>query len=53
MPEVTSCRNHGAGAPLPLKYYPSGFFHIDFAEVQIAEGQLFLLVGIDPSQSPP
>ncbi len=27
--------------------YPIGFFHIDIAEVQNAEGKLFLFVGID------
>jgi len=26
---------------------PIGFFHIDIAEVQTAEGKLFLFVGID------
>lgn len=29
------------------KRYPIGFFHIDIAEVQTAEGKLFLFVGID------
>jgi len=27
--------------------YPIGFFHIDIAEVQTVEGELFLFVGID------
>ncbi len=27
--------------------YPIGFFHIDIAEVQTAEGKLYLFVGID------
>jgi hypothetical protein len=30
-----------------FKRYPIGFFHIDIAEVQTAEGQLYLFVGID------
>ena len=30
-----------------LKRYPIGFFHIDIAEVQTAEGKLYLFVGID------
>ena len=30
-----------------FKRYPIGFFHIDLAEVQTAEGKLFLFVGID------
>ncbi len=29
------------------KRYPIGFFHIDTAEVQTAEGKLYLFVGID------
>ena len=27
--------------------YPIGYFHVDIAEVQTAEGKLYLLVGID------
>ncbi|OLS52065.1 IS481 family transposase [Rhodovulum sulfidophilum] len=30
-----------------FKRYPIGFFHVDIAEVQTAEGKLFLFVGID------
>ena len=30
-----------------FKRYPTGFFHIDIAEVQTAEGKLYLFVGID------
>src|SRR5436190_19110258 len=30
-----------------FKAYPIGFFHIDIAEVQTAEGKLYLFVGID------
>ena len=30
-----------------LKRYPIGFFHMDIAEVQTAEGKLYLFVGID------
>ncbi len=30
-----------------FKRYPIGFFHIDIAEVQTAEGKLFHFVGID------
>jgi hypothetical protein len=30
-----------------FKRYPIGFFHIDIAEVETAEGKLYLFVGID------
>ena len=30
-----------------FKLYPIGYFHIDIAEVQTAEGKLYLLVAID------
>ena len=30
-----------------FKAYPIGFFHIDSAEAQIAEGKLYLFVAID------
>ena len=30
-----------------FKAYPIGFFHIDIAEVQTAEGKLYLFVAID------
>jgi hypothetical protein len=30
-----------------FKRYPIGFFHIDIAEVQTAEGKLYLFVGMD------
>lgn len=30
-----------------FKRYPIGFFHIDIAEVQTAQGKLYLFVGID------
>ena len=30
-----------------FKRYPIGFFHIDIAKVQTAEGKLYLFVGID------
>ena len=30
-----------------FKRYPIGFFHIDIAEVQAAEGKLYLFVGFD------
>ncbi|SNT76951.1 hypothetical protein SAMN05444959_1494 [Paracoccus seriniphilus] len=30
-----------------FKRYPIGYFHIDIAEVQTAEGKLYLFVGID------
>src|SRR4029077_3414600 len=30
-----------------LKAYPIGYFHIDIAEVQTAEGNLYLYVAID------
>jgi hypothetical protein len=32
-----------------FKSYPIGFFHIDIAEVQAADGKLYLYVGIDRS----
>jgi len=38
------------GARIPkkkFKTYPIGFFHIDIAEVQTAEGRLYLLVAVD------
>jgi len=34
-------------AKKPFKTYPIGFFHIDIAEVQTAEGKLYLFVAID------
>ena len=30
-----------------FKRYPIGFFHVDIAEVQTAEGKLYLFVGVD------
>jgi hypothetical protein len=30
-----------------FKAYPIGFFHIDIAEVQTAEGKLYLFVAVD------
>ena len=30
-----------------FKYYPIGYFHLDLAEVQTAEGKLYLFVAID------
>src|SRR5450755_4041858 len=43
LPEV-----EGAKPPKKkFKAYPIGFFHIDIAEVQTAEGKLYLYVGID------
>lgn len=30
-----------------LKTYPIGYFHLDIAEVQTAEGELYLFVAID------
>ena len=30
-----------------FKTYPIGFFHIDIAEVQTAQGKLYLFVAID------
>jgi len=30
-----------------FKHYPIGFFHLDIAEVQTAEGKLYLFVAID------
>jgi hypothetical protein len=31
-----------------FKAYPIGYFHIDIAELQTAEGKLYLYVAIDP-----
>jgi len=43
LPEV-----EGANTPKTrFKSYPIGFFHIDIAEVQTAEGKLYLFVAID------
>lgn len=43
MPEVEGDR----ATRKAFKPYPIGFFHIDIAEVQTAEGKLFLFVAID------
>ena len=41
-------QNGGDVAPKQkFKSYPIGYFHIDIAEVQTAEGKLYLFVGID------
>jgi hypothetical protein len=37
----------GKPAKKKFKSYPIGFFHIDIAEVQTAEGKLYLFVAID------
>ena len=37
----------GKPARKAFKVYPIGFFHIDIAEVQTAQGKLFLFVAID------
>src|SRR5947208_3983063 len=39
----------GARSPAKKKFksYPIGYFHIDIAEVQTAEGKLYLFVAID------
>ena len=34
-------------ARMKFKAYPIGYFHIDIAEVQTAEGKLYLYVAID------
>ena len=34
-------------AKTTFKAYPLGYFHVDIAEVQTAEGKLYLFVGID------
>ena len=43
LPEV------GGDKPAKKKFkaYPLGYFHVDIAEVQTAEGKLYLFVGID------
>ena len=43
LPDVAGDKPHRQ----KFKRYPIGFFHIDIAEVQTAEGKLFLFVGID------
>ena len=40
-------RRRGQAEAQKFKRYPIGFFHIDIAEVQTAEGKLYLFVGID------
>ena len=35
-----------------FKTYPIGFFHVDIAEVQTAQGKLYLFVAIDRSRLP-
>jgi hypothetical protein len=35
------------GKPSKKKFNPIGYFHIDIAEVQTAEGKLYLYVAID------
>src|SRR5947208_5360906 len=41
---VTGARSPAKKA---FKAYPIGFFHIDIAEIQTAEGKLYLFVAID------
>jgi len=36
-----------------FKSYPIGYFHIDIAEVQTAQGKLYLFVAIDRTSSLP
>ena len=43
MPEVEGSKP----AEEKFKAYPIGYFHIDIAEVQTAEGKLYLYVAID------
>ena len=43
MPEVGG----DTPAKTTFKAYPLGYFHIDIAEVQTAEGKLYLFVAID------
>ena len=43
MPEVEG----GKPSKKKFKAYPIGYFHIDLAEVQTAEGKLYLYVAID------
>ena len=43
MPEVEGDKP----ARTKFKSYPIGYFHIDIAEVQTAEGKLYLFVAID------
>src|SRR6201993_3101553 len=43
LPEVEG----GKPSKKKFKAYPIGYFHIDIAEVQTAEGKLYLLVAID------
>ncbi len=41
--------NLGGSKPVRHKFksYPIGYFHIDIAELQTAEGKFYLLVAID------
>ncbi|KGT82247.1 hypothetical protein OC00_20265, partial [Xanthomonas vasicola] len=43
LPGITSDK----AAKKRLKSYPIGYFHIDIAEVQTAQGKLYLFVAID------
>ena len=43
LPEIESA----APGKRKFKTYPLGYFHIDIAEVQTAQGRLYLLVAID------
>ena len=46
---ISRCRMSKASKPAKKKFkaYPIGYFHIDIAEVQTAEGKLYLYVAID------
>jgi hypothetical protein len=43
LPEIESSRP----SKKRFKAYPIGYFHVDIAEVQTAEGKLYLYVAID------
>ena len=40
-------KSKATSQPEAFKAYPIGFFHIDIAEVQTAQGKLYLFVAMD------
>ena len=47
--DISRLPDAGGDKPVRRKFkaYPLGYFHVDIAEVQTAEGKLYLFVGID------
>ncbi|ACE06311.1 hypothetical protein Aasi_0952 [Candidatus Amoebophilus asiaticus 5a2] len=46
-PKLEKVQDKGKMAKKHFKEHPIGYFHIDIAEVQTAQGRLYLFVGID------